>query len=200
MVLVKIKEDNLGMKHYRYQQYYSGYRIEGAEYILHTLNGQMKSANGHLNLNLPESFRIIADVSEKSALQIAKKHAGGKKFMNPEDHLHDNDQDFAYETQEDQEGELVWVTTEDRKSTGSASLQLCWKFDLYVLDGESRQVFIHAQTGKLVKYYALSMKCDLGQGKPPGMEPGNFILISSSMIIVPLCCEMNVIGWRSTIP
>ena len=42
------KTDNLGFKHYRYQQNYENVPIEGAEWLIHEKNGIAKTANGNL--------------------------------------------------------------------------------------------------------------------------------------------------------
>ncbi|MBK8965920.1 MAG: hypothetical protein IPM36_04425 [Lewinellaceae bacterium] len=39
--LLRTNTDDLGMTHYRYQQYYRGYRIEGALYTLHEQQGRV---------------------------------------------------------------------------------------------------------------------------------------------------------------
>ena len=46
IVLYRTKTDKLGFTHYRFQQKYKGLVVEGAEYILHYKNGNLRKSNG----------------------------------------------------------------------------------------------------------------------------------------------------------
>lgn len=52
MILISSKSDDLGYVHYLYQQSHKGVKIEGAEYKLHEMNGQILTANGKLLINI----------------------------------------------------------------------------------------------------------------------------------------------------
>jgi Zn-dependent metalloprotease len=45
---VKIKEntDDLGITHKRFQQYYKGFKVESAQYLTHSRNGNIEYING----------------------------------------------------------------------------------------------------------------------------------------------------------
>ena len=46
--LTQTSEDQIGEKHYRFDQYYKGIKVEEAQFILHEKNGFVRAANGKL--------------------------------------------------------------------------------------------------------------------------------------------------------
>ena len=48
MRLYRVKSDELDYKHYRYQQYYKGIKVEGAEYVVHTKDDLAITGNGKI--------------------------------------------------------------------------------------------------------------------------------------------------------
>src|SRR5689334_23034247 len=48
MKLSSERKDELGITHLRYQQFYRGVKVEGAEYLVRARDGWAISANGHL--------------------------------------------------------------------------------------------------------------------------------------------------------
>jgi len=70
LMLLNIQEDELGFRHYRYQQTYKNIPIEGAIYLMHEKNNHVKNANGKLVQQLNLTTRPA--ISEATALQTPK--------------------------------------------------------------------------------------------------------------------------------
>lgn len=163
MALVSSETDEIGMSHYKYQQYYQGYPIQGAEVIVHTRDGQLESINGKWarNLSLAHSKSANVGASEATALQTAMRYAGGDELFSPEMEEKGVQQKSASQAK----GELVWQLRGDELVYNAKNLVLSWKFDLYVKTGESRRVFVAANSNKLVTFYPLSSNNCLMSGE-----------------------------------
>jgi len=77
--LISMSRDNLGFTHYKFQQFFNGIAVEGAIFILHEKDGQLKSMNGHLGFGI--EVNTNADYSPKSAISIALEIAGAELYM-----------------------------------------------------------------------------------------------------------------------
>ena len=77
-MLTKTKEDVYGFRHFRYQQYYKGIPIDGAEYILHVKDGIVQHGNGRLirEIKMENEFTISAE----EAIDAAKHHMGATRY------------------------------------------------------------------------------------------------------------------------
>ena len=78
--LLRTNTDDLGMTHYRYQQFYRGYRIEGALYTLHEQQGRVATANGRI-LPAFKAEEPPAAVAEEKALQYALELVPTKNYL-----------------------------------------------------------------------------------------------------------------------
>ena len=76
---VQVFIDKLGQIHHRYNQYYKGIQIIGAQYILHEKNGLIHYANGHLINNL--NIEVIPVLSGEEALNAAMDFIGADAYM-----------------------------------------------------------------------------------------------------------------------
>ena len=76
--LIRSEIDNIGHKHFRYQQTYYGKPIEDAMWIAHTENGRVYSLNGMIysKLTTPTSHSL----NESAALTIALAHVGASVY------------------------------------------------------------------------------------------------------------------------
>jgi len=82
---IKTTYDKLGFTHHKLQQYYKGYKIDGAEIVSHSKNHQMVSFNGDWFKNITPNNSI--SISETEALQFAllkvnAKNTNGKIKLN----------------------------------------------------------------------------------------------------------------------
>jgi Zn-dependent metalloprotease/phage baseplate assembly protein gpV len=148
---LKKDNDQLGIFHNRLQQYYKGYKIEGAIILAHSKNNEVKSFNGDWfkDINISNSISI----SEKQALQFALTKIGAKKYKweNKEEEAHMqqalNNPNFSYQPT----GEICIVPTIDTK-TKIVTFQYAYKFNIYAEEPLYRaNIFIDATSGKIVR-------------------------------------------------
>jgi Zn-dependent metalloprotease len=76
--IVEVLQDEIGMTHTKYQQFYMGYPVEGAIVILHEKNGLITSINGQWVKDFNESFN--ASVAFEKALEAAKTEMPAKNY------------------------------------------------------------------------------------------------------------------------
>ncbi len=164
MRLVKGENDQMGMAHYRYQQFYKGIKIEGAEMIVHSKDGRAVSMNGKMvaGINLPQE----PSLTENDALTASLKFVKSTKYMwlnaNEEEHYKrmKKDESASYFPK----GELVYTRPTSEKESTPSNLILCWRFDINVEDGLSARIFVDAKTGALINSIPLDLTCSAGTG------------------------------------
>jgi Zn-dependent metalloprotease len=133
-------QDDLGYYHDSYQQYYRKVKVEGAIFIVHSLNNTIRTLSGEFkgirNLNVNPS------ISAAQAFQEALNHVGATTYAWDK-------VKSAYPGYQQPQGELVIIGG----SEGDKHIPtLAWKFDIYAATPLYRaDVFIDAQTGRFVK-------------------------------------------------
>lgn len=155
--LLRSNTDELGMTHHRFQQYYKGYRIEGATYVLHEIEGRIATANGNL-FNTQDLVEPPVVLRETEALDHVLKLVPTEQYLwldkNAEKNLKSRKDDpnaSFYPV-----GELAWLQMD--------GLRLAWKFDIHTADGLSERFWLDAATGELLKRAPLDIHCDPGTG------------------------------------
>jgi len=76
--LTTISKDELGFKHYRYQQAYRGIPVEGAIYLMHEKEGKVVLANGQLVHQL--EINVTPALSKNVARKLAIQHIPAKLY------------------------------------------------------------------------------------------------------------------------
>jgi bacillolysin len=149
LVLKGSEKDNLGMIHYRYQQYFKNIPVYNSMLIVHTLNGKILSMNGEYFTGIRDNFYV--NFKEKEALKAALAFTGASLFkwelMEEEALLKSemNDQAATYAPK----GELVYVSINN--SLKNEDFRLAYKFDIYAQEPMSRSlVFVDASNGKVI--------------------------------------------------
>jgi len=142
--LLSTQNDELGYRHYRYQQTYKGIPIEGAIYLMHEKNNRTKKANGKLISHI--SLHTVPHLSEVLALQSALQYVGADVYA-WEDANH---QALIQQVEQCEEatfypsGELVIIDPDFGQNP--YNYRLAYKFDIYAITPLSRQVvYIDAQ-------------------------------------------------------
>lgn len=155
--LVRSNTDEMGMTHYRFQQYHKGYRVEGATYLLHEADGRVATANGKL-YSAGDVVEPPVVLREPDALERAIKLIPSEQFL-----WLDKKAEEDLKTRNDDpnatffpSGELVWLQLD--------GLHLAWKFDLHTADGLSERLWLDAVTGETLKRAPLDIHCDPGTG------------------------------------
>jgi Zn-dependent metalloprotease len=75
----KTETDQLGMTHYRYQLHHQGIPVEGAELLVHTLDGQVKTFNGCWTPNMVANTTHA--LSPEEAIAKALAHIPSDKYV-----------------------------------------------------------------------------------------------------------------------
>ncbi len=167
MKLLKIKSDNIGFRHYRYQQYYKSHKVVYAEFIVHqNAEGMVKSANGVLVTGLNASDN--AALSEKTGLEKALVFMGAKKYLWQNDVLEttlkqqEKNQNATYFPK----GELVYVPDNFDSDFKADRYKLAWQFKIYTDDKDvsAKSVYVDAGSGKIIHYTNISMNCSTSSG------------------------------------
>lgn len=79
MVVTKTWDDEYGYSHNRYQQYYKGIKVEGAEYSEHFKNEcRLEVAHGKIIENL--DINITPSINEREALEAALEEIGAERY------------------------------------------------------------------------------------------------------------------------
>lgn len=158
----KTETDKVGITHYRYQQFYNGYKVDGGEYLVHERGGRTISANGKLIKGL--SAKPVINISKQKALEAAKKFYPSKKYAweipvfekGIKETLHDPSATYF------PKGELLWVSKERNEATKNKnSFVLAYSFDLYTSDLDGLRIYVSATDGSIIKSYPLTHSCNV---------------------------------------
>ncbi|MCX6351965.1 MAG: M4 family metallopeptidase [Bacteroidetes bacterium] len=142
-------KDDIGYTHHRFEQYYKGIPVTVSMIIMHEKNGNCVSFNGEffpgINLN------TVPSISEKNALEIAKKYSGGTSFMweKPEEEA------FLKKIKDDPtatyfpKGELRICPINGQPKKGN--FRLTYRFDIYCAAPVKRtEIYVDAQNGEVI--------------------------------------------------
>ena len=153
MRLAQTFEDKLGEKHYRFDQYYKGIKVEEAQFILHKKNGFIRTANGKLVHGL--SISINPRLTENTALSNATRHIGAEIYMWQKK----SNEEFIKQEQKNSsatfypQGQLKLTCGKDELL--SKNFKLVYRFDIYAEKPQGRYfVDVDAQNGEIVNKIA----------------------------------------------
>lgn len=188
--LLRTNTDELGMTHYRYQQYHKGYRVEGATYLLHERDGRIATANGRLVPTL-DGVEPPATLPQEKALQYALELIPTKNYLwldkKAEEDLkmRETNPDATFYPA----GELVWLQPAD-----DAKYRLAWKFDIHTADGLSETIWLDAATYGLLRRAPLDIHCNPGSGTTTWNGTVNFNTSQSgsNFILLDDCQAPNI--------
>lgn len=152
--MISQETDGLGFTHHRYQEWFAGYPIEDAIYIVHEKNGEIKAINGVLAQNFPAELLQAKsnNISFEQALSAAKNHIGADlyKWEMAEEEEFLKRESGKQEASFYPQLEKVWVAEQDI-TVGDANFKLAYKMDIYAHEPMSRHiVYIDAVTGKVL--------------------------------------------------
>jgi len=148
---LKVEQDRLNFKHFRFQQVCNGVEVYGAQYLVHEKNQKVISSNGRLVSNISKATAIL---NKNSAIQAAISYLGASSYMwenaGAEQLLKKmkNDPFASYYP----EAELVYF---DKYFTQVGSnYKLAYKIEVYSEKPLAKQdVFVDAQTGGIIHSY-----------------------------------------------
>lgn len=144
MILSRTNIDDLGFIHYRYQHTYKGLKVEGCEYILHTQNNQVISANGKIATDL--NINVTPTITENAAIAVALNNINATKYAweakNPKGEFITQ---FPIP-------ELVIARIIDNKDFSPQNFRLAFKMDIFSISPYSRHfIYVDAHTGEVFK-------------------------------------------------
>ncbi|MEI8202332.1 MAG: M4 family metallopeptidase [Bacteroidota bacterium] len=165
MRVIKTEKDKLGYIHTRFNQYYNGVKVEGAEYIVHEKDGLIEKANGiiipNINLNANPNF------TEAQALNVALQYVDAKKYLWEDAQAEDIHKKQKKDTAATwfPKGELVMASLSDDKSEISSEMHLCWVYDIRSkIPMDATRIYVDAKQGVVFKTLPLAMSCHPGSG------------------------------------
>ena len=171
MKIQRIQDDNIGFKHYRYQQFYKNRRVIYGEFIVHqTEKGIVKSGNGRLitGLNLSATASLNEEQALNSALNFLKapKYLWQMPDMEKELKRQEKNENATYFPK----GELVYVPGVDDGAYDPKNYRLAWKFDVHTAGTEvmSKAVYVDANTGSVIHYKDIAMNCSTSASSATG--------------------------------
>ena len=156
--------DQLNQIHYRYNLYFKGIEVTGAQFILHEKNGIIHYASGHLVHGL--EINTSPSISEQFSLQTALTHIGADVYM----WENVSNEDFLKKEKQDPEatfypvGDLV--ITSGRKKMTSRNMRLAYRFNIFAeRPSVNFFVYVDANTGEIINTVDLIHSGDVtGQG------------------------------------
>ncbi len=160
MKVYRIEKDDLGFTHYRFNQYYKGYRIIFAEFLVHGKNNTTISANGKMLKGFSKSPTV--DLTIDNALQLAKNVLPSAKYAWEIPQLEHDKKNREHDPKATYfpTGELVWVPS--RYFTGQmnpADYELAYSFDIITAGLRGKTIFVNASNGTIVNQFALEYSC-----------------------------------------
>lgn len=169
LVLQKSHTDPIGFRHYKYQQYHKGIRVEYGTYTLHTKNNRISSMSGEFK-QVDDAFDTHATLTEAQALTAALEHIAATryKWQSIQNEAWLKAESGDSEATFYPKGELVIVENlKDRYEREKyRQLGLAYKFDIYAEQPLSRDyVYIDAHTGEvlhqdaIIKHAAANATC-----------------------------------------
>ncbi|NND95134.1 MAG: T9SS type A sorting domain-containing protein [Flavobacteriales bacterium] len=147
--LVDLSEDELGYFHYRYQETFKGYPVEGAGFILHVKDGFVSHGNGEIVRGIQSGGQLLLEYEE--GLAIAKNYTEASQFYweNPEM------EELIKRIKKDEnatffpQAKLVYADSDFGQD--GKKYELTWKYELYTSQPDGREtVFVDASTGNVL--------------------------------------------------
>lgn len=152
--IINEKKDSYGILHKKYQAYYKGILIEGAELGLHGRNNSISKMNSKLfevTPGLETNPNLSASQAKTIAITLidAKKYAWEDKGMESFIKQRYNNIDTTYVPR----GELIFTTHPHERDQ---EYKLAWKFQIVALEPYSADiVYVNAIDGEIIKKTSL---------------------------------------------
>ncbi len=148
MKSIKLTQDELGMTHEKFQQYYNGVIVDGATFTTHIRDGKVETLSG--DYKHVEDLNVNPALAAITAFSAAVKHVGATEYMweqeTPETYAKGHSCVKDPNGYQAPAGELVVL------SDGKEDAKLAYKFDIYAVAPLSRAyVYVDANTGEYIK-------------------------------------------------
>lgn len=161
MRVKQILDDELGYKHYRYQQYAFGYRVEAGEFMVHVnASNHTYAANGKMVVGLqkPHTSSLTAEMARQKAMAAmgATAWCWESEYWKKEIIDRTGNQDATYAPKP----ELVWFNGREMKNWKPEAFKLAWTMDLHAASPhKAERYYIDAASGEVLAVVALESNC-----------------------------------------
>jgi Zn-dependent metalloprotease len=153
--------DDLGLTHYRYQQFFHEIKVENAEFLVRARDNVAVSANGKLAYDF-QPQTTAPQLSEEQAWDIVHRHIPAQRYFRDDNLVDDLTSQDPVAAGFRPKGTLLFA--ENPKST-AGERRLVWMFKVYVVPfDKSRQIYIDAADGSVMKELPLFPPCYWGSG------------------------------------
>jgi Zn-dependent metalloprotease len=202
MVLNRIERDEEGLALFRYVQFYKGIEVEHAEFRVHARGTRALSANGELEFDFQPAATQPA-ISEEKARQALRAHIPDTRFFR-EDRLAVDVRTTppAGAPPYFPKGSLLYTEHPE-----TAERVLAWMFRAYTFPlAKSRQVYIDAVTGQVIKEQIMLPECFAGGGNTTFRGFQNFNTARADIpdfgerfILMDDChgCRLHLLNWNT---
>ncbi len=140
-------QENGQIKHSRYNQYFSGVKVEFGSLTIHSRAGTLEMLTGEY-YNIPENFSVSPLLSESAALTQALTFIGASKYSWQDANFPDRSLNAR------PRGELVICknfTEEQENNSTTPAMRLAFKFAIYAVQPlRYDHIYIDASTGKVL--------------------------------------------------
>lgn len=163
MVAQTEEKDELGVTHFRFQQFFKEVEVEHAEFRVRAKDGWAVSANGRLAYDF-QPATVTPQVPEERAWEIVHSHLPAERYFREDNLADDLTKQGAEDAQNSYRPKGKLLFTEDPSGTGGER-RLAWMYKVYVTPADhSRQIYIDALDGAIIKELPLFPNCYLASG------------------------------------
>lgn len=155
--IVSQEADKTGRMHLKYKQFYKGIAIEGTDYTLHLIKGQLDLSHGRL----VEDMDTKEKLNEKKALELAIKSIDTKIFAWEKKEWEDKLKELKGDKRATflPIGEKV-ITKKNKDVFTKDNFALAWKFLIETAEPKNRyEVYVDANTGEVIRAKDTKMEC-----------------------------------------
>ena len=150
LVNYKTIQDDLGITHYRFQQYHKGVKVNGAKVLMHEKSGQVFLVNGRWARGL--STNISTRISEAEALANALEYCPAEKYMWESEAAEGmlkrvkNDTEATFYPQPEQ------VLVDPALDQNAQSYRVAYQMEIHTMEPaeEKKQIFVDANSGAII--------------------------------------------------
>ncbi len=157
--IVSQEADKTGRMHLKYKQFYKGIAIEGTDYTLHLIKGQLDLSHGRLVEDMDMDTK--EKLNEKKALELAIKSIDTKIFAWEKKEWEDKLKELKGDKRATflPIGEKV-ITKKNKDVFTKDNFALAWKFPIETAEPKNRyEVYVDANTGEVIRAKDTKMEC-----------------------------------------
>lgn len=163
MRILNMRTDLAGNSHFRYGQYYKGVRVELIEHSVHEKKGRIYLANGAFIANL--ELDVTPALNPATAVEKALAVVPADKYLweNPEQEANFKKKKNNPNATLQPQAELLIVKKDARGDMEPANYELAYRIAVFAEKPQAAEyVYIHAQTGELIRTRSLEVFCSSG--------------------------------------